>query len=198
MLFRSAIPAFALGGGLELALACHYRIATPKTQLGLPEVKLGLVQAGWVLLASQVGGIVGRLFWGWIADVLKDCFTTLAILGAVMTITTLLCMAITPAWPLAVSCVLFFVIGSTASGWNGAFLAEVARQVPAQSISPATGGSLFLVNIGRFLGPAAFTLAYQYTGRYATTFALIALVSAAGMACMLAARKPLTQPPLSE
>src|SRR3954467_15524776 len=34
-----------LGGGLELALACHYRIATdhPKTQLGLPEVQLGLI-----------------------------------------------------------------------------------------------------------------------------------------------------------
>jgi 3-hydroxyacyl-CoA dehydrogenase len=39
----AAISGFALGGGLELALACHYRIATPKTQLGLPEVKLGIL-----------------------------------------------------------------------------------------------------------------------------------------------------------
>jgi 3-hydroxyacyl-CoA dehydrogenase len=39
----AAIGGFALGGGLELALACHYRIATPKTQLGLPEVKLGIL-----------------------------------------------------------------------------------------------------------------------------------------------------------
>src|SRR5689334_3507922 len=39
----AAITGFALGGGLELALACHYRIATPKTQLGLPEVKLGIL-----------------------------------------------------------------------------------------------------------------------------------------------------------
>src|SRR5262249_10198252 len=39
----AAISGFALGGGLELALACHYRIATPKAQLGLPEVKLGLL-----------------------------------------------------------------------------------------------------------------------------------------------------------
>src|SRR5260221_729583 len=35
----AAIGGFALGGGLELALACHYRIAAPKAQLGLPEVK---------------------------------------------------------------------------------------------------------------------------------------------------------------
>lgn len=33
----------ALGGGLEIALACHYRLATPDTELGLPEVTLGLV-----------------------------------------------------------------------------------------------------------------------------------------------------------
>ena len=39
----AAIGGFALGGGLELALACHYRVAAPRTQLGLPEVKLGIL-----------------------------------------------------------------------------------------------------------------------------------------------------------
>jgi 3-hydroxyacyl-CoA dehydrogenase len=39
----AAIGGFALGGGLELALGCHYRVAAPKTQLGLPEVKLGIL-----------------------------------------------------------------------------------------------------------------------------------------------------------
>jgi len=41
----AAIHGACLGGGLELALACHYRIATDhlKTQLGLPEVQLGLI-----------------------------------------------------------------------------------------------------------------------------------------------------------
>lgn len=33
----------ALGGGLELALTCHYRVATPDTEFGFPEVKLGLI-----------------------------------------------------------------------------------------------------------------------------------------------------------
>ena len=39
----AAIGGFALGGGLELALGCHYRVAAPKTLLGLPEVKLGIL-----------------------------------------------------------------------------------------------------------------------------------------------------------
>ena len=39
----AAIGGFALGGGLELALGCHYRVALPKTLLGLPEVKLGIL-----------------------------------------------------------------------------------------------------------------------------------------------------------
>jgi 3-hydroxyacyl-CoA dehydrogenase len=39
----AAIHGAALGGGLELAMACHYRLATPDARLGQPEVKLGLL-----------------------------------------------------------------------------------------------------------------------------------------------------------
>ena len=39
----AAIHGMALGGGLEVALGCHYRIATPGTKLGLPEVTLGIL-----------------------------------------------------------------------------------------------------------------------------------------------------------
>ena len=39
----AAINGFALGGGCEIALACHIRIASEKAQLGLPEVTLGII-----------------------------------------------------------------------------------------------------------------------------------------------------------
>src|SRR5438445_2509553 len=38
----AALHGTALGGGLELALACHFRVAVPSARVGLPEVKLGL------------------------------------------------------------------------------------------------------------------------------------------------------------
>ncbi len=54
----AAIGGFALGGGLELALGCHYRVASPGAQLGLPEVKLGLLPgAGGTQRLPRVVGV---------------------------------------------------------------------------------------------------------------------------------------------
>ncbi|MDR3373989.1 MAG: 3-hydroxyacyl-CoA dehydrogenase NAD-binding domain-containing protein [Ancalomicrobiaceae bacterium] len=58
----AAINGVALGGGLELALACHARIAAPKAKLGLPEVKLGVVPgAGGTQRLPRLTGIVAAI-----------------------------------------------------------------------------------------------------------------------------------------
>ncbi|KQN26083.1 3-hydroxyacyl-CoA dehydrogenase [Sphingomonas sp. Leaf33] len=54
----AAIHGTALGGGCEVALACHYRIAVPSAKLGLPEVKLGILPgAGGTQRLPRVAGV---------------------------------------------------------------------------------------------------------------------------------------------
>src|SRR5207342_2975994 len=54
----AAIQGAALGGGLEVALAAHYRLAVPSAKLGLPEVALGLLPgAGGTQRLPRVVGV---------------------------------------------------------------------------------------------------------------------------------------------
>src|SRR5678810_116307 len=54
----AAIHGTALGGGLEVALGCHYRVADKSAKLGTPEVKLGLLPgAGGTQRLPRVAGV---------------------------------------------------------------------------------------------------------------------------------------------
>src|SRR5215218_3076483 len=54
----AAIHGTALGGGLEIVLGCHYRVAVPDAKLGVPEVKLGLLPgAGGTQRLPRVAGV---------------------------------------------------------------------------------------------------------------------------------------------
>ena len=58
----AAIHAVAMGGGLELALGCHYRVAVPGAQIALPEVKLGILPgAGGTQRLPRVIGLEAAL-----------------------------------------------------------------------------------------------------------------------------------------
>jgi 3-hydroxyacyl-CoA dehydrogenase len=58
----AAIHGTALGGGLEVALGCHFRIAVPTAKVGLPEVKLGLLPgAGGTQRLPRIAGVKAAL-----------------------------------------------------------------------------------------------------------------------------------------
>ena len=58
----AAIHGTAFGGGLELALACHYRMALPSARIGLPEVNIGIIPgAGGTQRLPRVAGVEAAL-----------------------------------------------------------------------------------------------------------------------------------------
>ena len=58
----AAVHSVAMGGGLELALGCHYRVSAPGAQIALPEVKIGLIPgAGGTQRLPRVIGVEAAL-----------------------------------------------------------------------------------------------------------------------------------------
>jgi MFS family permease len=180
-----------LSGGCFVVV--QFGITTFTVILFNEELGWGLIAAGLVLTASQVGGVAGRVFWGWLADHIGNAFRSMVILAVVMVVAALACGLLTPRWPMFAACLLFFVFGSTASGWNGAFLAEIARIVPPAQISPMTGGALIYVNTGKAIGPIACANVFLLTGDYTLTFALLALPATFGLWCVWKAERLLAR-----
>ena len=72
--------------------------------------------------------------------------------------TAISALAATPGWPLWALFAFAMAFGATAVGWNGVFLAEIARLAPPGRISDATGGSAFFTFLGVVVTPPLFHL----------------------------------------
>jgi MFS family permease len=170
--------------GMAQSVMQNYTVTMFVEQFDTP-----LVQAGLVLSAAQVGGIAGRVFWGWTADRLRDCVLALELLAATLVLVGVACFFLGAAWPVVVTVMLFFVFGATASGWHGAFLSEVARISPRDKVGPVTSVALVLNNFGSILTPLIFAAIYSGLHNYAWTFALIALPAGWAMLLMRNTRR---------
>jgi MFS family permease len=116
-------------------------------------LKLDLVAAGVMLATAQCGGLLGRLTFGLVATRFFSPAMTVTMLGFGMSLGALLVALASPAWPWPVLLVVAFWFGVTASGWNGVFLAEVARLAPEGRVAEATGAVLIPAFLGLVLGP---------------------------------------------
>ncbi len=139
--------------------------------LGLPHITAGLL-----LAIAQGGGLVGRLTWGVVAMRIGSAGKVLVGLGLAMSVCAVLLALTRPDWPLPVMGLVAFLLGLTASGWNGVFLAEVARLAPEGRVAEATGAVLMASYTGLLIGPAVVatlagigTLSLSYAVVGATT-----------------------------
>ncbi|WP_051512963.1 MFS transporter [Skermanella stibiiresistens] len=142
------------------------------------ELGMGLAMAGATLAVAQIGGLIGRVFWGAVGDRITHKRRVLGLLGFAMAVAAVLTVGVTwTFWPLTV---LSFLFGLTASGWNGLFLAEVARLAPEGRVGEATGGVLIATFVGLVAGPPVFGLLVQLSGSYAPGFMVAAAFCVAG------------------
>jgi len=149
---------------------------------------MDLVTAGLIMAGAQAAGIGGRVLWGWLSDRLVPARQALALLGYAIGASGAALALATPAWPVAVLAVVAMALGAVALGWNGVFLAEVARQAPPGLAGSATGGALAFTFLGALAGPPIFGAVVDVSGSYRVAF-LAASVCAA-LAGLAVSRRP--------
>jgi MFS family permease len=170
-------------GGVQITLVTY--LVTFLTE----SFALSLVVAGLVMAVSQIASVAGRVAWGLIADRALSRRTMLGLLGLGMGFSALATLSAAPEWPQWLLFVFASLFGATAVGWNGVFLAEVARLAPAAKVSQATGGCLFFTFLGVVLTPPAFNAALSAAGNYAAAYAVFGMPALAIGAWLLFARR---------
>jgi MFS family permease len=152
-------------------------------------LKLGLgyslVTAGTVFAAAQLAGVAGRVAWGAVADRFVAPRLLLAFLGFVMSLCGFVAISFDAGWSVALVAAVCLLYGATAVGWNGIYLAEVARLAPEGRIATVTGGTQFFTFSGGLLGPPLFGTIAAATGGYGYGFVLIAVLPLVNAAWLL-------------
>ena len=153
------------------------------------DLSMGLIVAGFTLAVAQAAGVVGRLLWGYVSDRYLGSVKMLAVLAMLI----VLCSLITPFLGYLDSKLIMLVVlsvfGSCAVGWNGVYLAEVARQAPKGQASVATGGTLAMTFLGVVIGPPLFGLIASAFGSYGLAYASLVVPAGVCLALLWRYRK---------
>lgn len=139
-----------------------------------------LAVAGVALAIAQVAGVVTRVGVGVVADCLLTTRSLLVVLGGTMTLAALGLVAAQADWSHAAIFVVCALFGLSATGWQGIYLAEVARLAPANRASDATGGIVAASYGGLVFGPLMFGVMVGAGLDYGLGYVAMAILSALG------------------
>lgn len=181
-----ALRRIALAGGtliMSQVIIHSYTVAMFFEELSQP-----LMKAGLALTTAQVGAFLGRPFWGWLADRSRDCLGVLMVLAGIMAAIALISSTLSVGWSYGWSLVLFFFFGTTASGWHGAYLAEVARISPSEHVATTTSGVLVIIQLSSILTPILFATLFLATRSYSLSFGVLVIPAIASFFMLRAAR----------
>ena len=153
------------------------------------DLSFGLVQAGILLSVIQAAGIVGRVSWGCLADFLRDANCVLLLVALIAASAGFMTNYLGSDSSKIVVCLTLCIFGISAIGWNGVFLAEVARLAPDGRVSNATVGAMVPTYAGVVVGPATFATLHGVTGMHTSTFCIFSIISLIGFFLVLLARQ---------
>ncbi len=193
--FKDAKIVWRHGGLRAVSLAAftfsamQVGISTFTVTMLVSDMAFSLIEAGAVLAVLQVAGVCGRVLWGWLADRTGSPSGVLIAITIVTVAGALLMVFLHRDTPPELIYLMFAVMGLTAVGWNGVFLAEIARLAPTGLIGSATGSSMVVTFAGVMVGPAAIAGLYLVAGSYTLTFAMFAVVPLVGLFFVVEARK---------
>jgi len=149
-----------------------------------------LATAGGIVTVAMAASVALRIGLGAVADQLGGTRVLAAIaLVMVLAATASAVIAATgaEAAPLALVAAIGAILGASSYSWNGVYLAEVAKAAPPDAVAAATAGTMTMVFLGGFVGPAVTTAAIALTGTYAMGFVVMAVFAAvAGIAIITA------------
>ncbi len=144
-----------------------------------------LVAAGVMLSLVHGAGVTARVVWGWVADRTGNSLGLLTKLAATTAVCCLVLAFLTRGWAPSVVAIFFTVFGACAVGWNGLFVAEVARHSPRGTASVFTSAAMTWNFAGILVGPALFASVFKLTGSYTLTYGLLSIVAVGGLAALL-------------
>lgn len=149
----------------------------------------GLVAAGVALTVAQAAGVAGRILWGWVADNWLGSGYMLIGVAGILAFGAAAMPFMTNQSSLWFLYLVLIALGATAIGWNGVFLAEVARQAPPGQAGLATGGALGFTFLGVLCGPPLFGIAAARLHSYGDTYALLIIPATIILALLWVSRR---------
>jgi MFS family permease len=137
-------------------------------------LQMSYVLAGALLSAATLAGAFGRVFWGALADLLRRPSAVLAGIGGIVAMAAVAMAFSTPAWPTTAIYIVCTILGGTAVGWNGVFIAEAASRAPPGRAAEFTGATQLFVFGGALLSPLLFRSVLAITDGYEAGYLLLA------------------------
>lgn len=173
-----SFTAFAYGAGQMIMFT--YTVTFLTIQAGYT-----LIDAGAAYAVMQGASIVMRILAGWINDRWQRPRPLLAGFGATTAVGVTLLAGIGQDTSFPAVIAIAALCGAAAAGWNGVYLAEVARIVPQEQIAAATGATVFCTYFGLVVGPALFGMAVAADG-YGLAYGGLAAFSLVGAVAVFA------------